>query len=303
MSDSSSSDLSSLENIDSLNEIDWPGENTASTSIDTPYFPQDPATLSNTTVIPDFTSNYPYLADPSYDQGSDSSSGPTDADNVTVKQGLQNEQDYRASQIETAAVNKSRMLAQQAAQRLNDKISKALQDDAKDFVMFQLSLVVDGATLGAGKAASSLIGGVSGAASGAISGGKKGALVGLTIGLLGGRFASKIAGAAADAVGGDLAGMQTGTATFVGLNSLAGGSATTAGNWIAGEALSHDLGYGLAIGAFGPLASGEAFLVGAGGEAAFGSGAGAWLGIQSGLYGAAATGLDPNSENGINRHK
>ncbi|HEV2682573.1 MAG TPA: hypothetical protein VGV14_18875, partial [Rhodanobacter sp.] len=57
-----------------------------------------------------------------------------------------------------------------------------------------------------------------------------------------------------------------------------------------------------AIGAMAPFASGEAFFVGAGGEAVFG---GAAANVFSGLTGTAAivgTGLDPNAEHGFLPH-
>ena len=200
--------------MDSLNEIDWPGKTRHPRRPTPPTFRKilrhcPRRRLARTSQVTTHISQIPHMM-----RENDSSSGPTAADNAKVSRDMQQEQDYRASQIETAAVNKSRSLAQQAAKQLNDKIEKDLEADARDFVGFQLSLALNGATLGVGKVASTLVGGALGAVSGAYWGGKKGALIGFGIGALGGRFAPGISAYASDAVGGGLAGMVAGTATF-----------------------------------------------------------------------------------------
>lgn len=108
---------------------------------------------------------------------------------------------------------------------------------------------------------------VAGGIAGYFSGGWKGAIAGAVVGAAVGLVAPEGSAEAGASVGA----MFASTAESVAVSAVGGGAATIASNWVTGQPLDQDLGYGVAIGALGPLASGEAFFIGAGGEAVFGS--------------------------------
>ena len=89
--------------------------------------------------------------------------------------------------------------------------------------------------------------------------------------------------------------MIAGTATYAVANGGAAGASTVIVNAWTGQPLNHGLGTSFLLGTFLPLASGEAFLVGAGGEAIFGSGVSAAFGAYSAALGTGAALLNPNS--------
>lgn len=114
------------------------------------------------------------------------------------------------------------------------------------------------------------IGTGSGALAGYETGGWQGAIVGGVVGGAVGWFAPEGSPELNDSFGA----MLGTTAEHVVFNAAGGGAATIAANILTEQPSWHqDWGYGIAVGALAPIASGESFFIGAGGVAEFGPGA------------------------------
>jgi len=145
-------------------------------------------------------------------------------------------------------------------------------------------------------ASSKVVGGISGGVSGYISDGWKGAaagsIVGYTVGSYGEAFSGSLAG-----VVGDSAIVRTGAFAFV--NSSASMLGTITVNELSGQHWSNNVVKNGLIGALIPIASVEAFVVGAGGAEIFGAGISTAFSIYSGVLTVGAAALDPGSEYGL----
>ena len=142
---------------------------------------------------------------------------------------------------------------------------------------------------------------------GYVSGGWQGAIAGAVVGGAVGfvaPWASEEVGAAA---GAGIAGMLAQTGTAVGLGAANGAAATMLGNEISNlssppckqKSLTKGIGFGIALGALAPLMSGEAFVIGAGGETAVGAATvNAFSGITGGI-GVIGSAMDPEASHGF----
>lgn len=179
------------------------------------------------------------------------------------------------------------------------------RQDSLNFLKFNGTLALAGATAGAGPliaGSGTAIGTVSGGVGGYVSGGWKGAVVGAVVGATVSKFAPGAVDYASRIADGGLPGIFAGTATYVSMNAVAGAGGAYAGNLITGQPWYHDLGYGTAIGVFAPLGSGEAFVVGAGGETAFGTGVANAFSAYTGLLSVGGAAIDQNSDHGAVRN-
>ncbi len=144
------------------------------------------------------------------------------------------------------------------------------------------------------------IGAVTGASAGYISGGVPGAIVGGVVGGLTGVVAPWLSAEVATFVGGGASGMFAATATAITIGAGAGAVSTIAGNALAGKCdLADGLAFGLALGAMAPLMSGEAFIIGAGGDIAVGSGMANGFSVATGVVSTVGAAMDPNAINGF----
>lgn len=112
-------------------------------------------------------------------------------------------------------------------------------------------------------------------------------------------FAPEVAVAAGEAVGGGIGGMFAAAGTYVAESGAAGGAATVLGNILTCHDATARIGFGIEIGAFAPLASGEAAMIGAGGAAAFDGTIANGFGAFTGAIGAIAAAMYPNSRYGF----
>lgn len=138
----------------------------------------------------------------------------------------------------------------------------------------------------------SAIGAISGGTGGYISGGWKGAGIGVLVGGVAGEFIPGAGIYVAGQVGGTT-GMVAGAGTFVVLNGLTSGAGALATNVALGQPWNHGLPYAIGAGMVVPLASGEAVVVGFGGEAAVGTGVANAFSAYSGLFSIGAAAVDP----------
>jgi hypothetical protein len=138
------------------------------------------------------------------------------------------------------------------------------------------------------------IGAISGGTGGYISGGWKGAVIGAAVGGVGGRFFPGWSLAVAEQIGGTT-GMVAGAGTFVALNGAAGGVGSMATNYVLGQRLFEGTLYATGAGMFAPIASGEAFVVGLGGEAEVGLEVANAFSAYTGLISVGATAVDPTT--------
>jgi RHS repeat-associated protein len=149
------------------------------------------------------------------------------------------------------------------------------------------------------------VGAVSGGAAGYVSGGWQGAIAGAAVGGAVGAVAPWLSEAAGAAAGGGVAGFFASTGTFIGLGGASGAAATIGGNYLTDQPWTNDLGWGIGIGVMAPIASGEAFVVGAAGaagaavETTVGATAGNIFSGYTGILGIAGAAVDPNSEHGF----
>lgn len=141
------------------------------------------------------------------------------------------------------------------------------------------------------------IGLVSGAAAGYASGGWQGAVAGGAVGAVVGAVAPQVAGAFGGMAGAGAAGMFA----AAGSTAALGAAGTVAGNALAGKCLADGLAYGTTLGALAPLMSGEAAVVGAGGEAAVGAGIANGFSALTGIFGAIGAAMAPGAEHGFRR--
>ena len=148
------------------------------------------------------------------------------------------------------------------------------------------------------------IGVVSGAAAGYVAGGWEGALYG---GLIGGAVGIVAPGlsAAADTAAATLFGDATigavvSTGTFVASGAATGAGSTIYINLVTGkDNIFEGVPLGTAVGAFAPLVSGEAFVIGAGAEAAVGVGGANAFSTATGVAGTFGAAMDPGAEHGF----
>lgn len=155
---------------------------------------------------------------------------------------------------------------------------------------------------------STAIGVAAGGYAGYVAGGWQGALAGGVIGGIVGTFAPQAASLVGAAVGEGVAGWLAGTGTYAAIGAGSGVAATLAGNGIAnlsGKCKKWNDGwaYGAAVGGLSVMASGEAFMIGAGGEEAFGAVVANSFGGISGALGIVGVATDPGSEHGFRHHE
>jgi len=87
--------------------------------------------------------------------------------------------------------------------------------------------------------------------------------------------------------------LVAGAGTFVVLNGAVGGAGAVATNWSLRQPLGHGVPYAIGAGMFAPLASGEAVVIGYGGETAVGVGVANAFSAYSGLFSIGAAAVDP----------
>jgi len=139
-----------------------------------------------------------------------------------------------------------------------------------------------------------------GAAAGYVAGGWQGAVAGAAVGGLVGIVAPWASAEAAAVAGEGIAGMFAATGATVAIGGLSGAAATVAGNAIAGKCdKTEGIVFGTALGALAPLMSGEAFIIGAGADAAVGTGAADFFSVLTGLFGTIGAAADPNAQHGF----
>lgn len=153
-------------------------------------------------------------------------------------------------------------------------------------------------TAGAGSLllSSEAVGGIFGAMGGYISDGWKGAGVGLVVGTFVGAEAEPLSLDVGQFFEGS---MLARTGTFMAVNSAAAASGTMSVNLLTGQDPLNNVILSASLGAFIPLASGEAFFIGAGGSEMFGAGVGTGFSLYSGALSIGAASLDPKSEHGL----
>ena len=147
--------------------------------------------------------------------------------------------------------------------------------------------------------AGAAIGVVSGGTAGYVSGGGWGLVAGAVVGGVVGVAAPYASEAAGAAVGSGVAGMLTVTATNGAMGAIAGAASTMLGNALAHKCIGDGVGWGAAIGGLAPMMSAEAFLVGAGGEAAFGTAISNAFTALTGAFGVVGAATDPGAAHGF----
>ncbi|HEX7815060.1 MAG TPA: hypothetical protein VF436_08035, partial [Dyella sp.] len=141
------------------------------------------------------------------------------------------------------------------------------------------------------------IGAVSGGVGGYISGGWKGAVIGVAMGAAGGKYMPRVAGYVGGKFDG-MTGMFASSTTFALLNGTVAATAAASTNLVQGNPWSQGVPYAFAAGTIVPIASGEAALIGFGGEAAVGLKVTNAYGAYSGLFSIGAAAVEPKARKG-----
>src|SRR5258708_2522502 len=131
---------------------------------------------------------------------------------------------------------------------------------------------------------------------GAVYGGLIGGAVEIVAPWLSAQAGALVAGGSATAE------MLVTTGTYVAMGAPTGAGATAYINLVSGkDNLSEGVAYGTVLGALAPLMSAEAFVVGAGGELAFGTGVANSFSAATGVIGAFGAAMDPSAQHGFQR--
>lgn len=147
-----------------------------------------------------------------------------------------------------------------------------------------------------------VIGAFSGGAAGYISGGWQGAVAGAIVGGAVGSVAPWLSEEAGAAAGEGAAALFAAGGTNLTLGAAGGALSTVAGNELADKDPTDGLVFGTTLGALAPLASGEAFIVAAGGDAAVGSTMANTFSSLTSILSILGAAMDPNADHGFAHH-
>ena len=137
-----------------------------------------------------------------------------------------------------------------------------------------------------------------------MAGGWQGALYGGLIGGAIGIVAPHLSAWAGAAAGGEMAGAVVATGTFIATGAATGYVTTVYTNLMGGkDNLGEGAVFGAAVGVFAPLASGEAFVIGAGGKFAVGVGGANTFSAATGVAGVAGGAMDSGGQHGFNSNQ